>query len=317
MQCPRCGLVNQPGITACARCGLPAPQVPPSGQGRPAQQTPQTQQTQQTPPGQPGQQGGRSGPYPPPAQQQPGAPRPPQPGQQGFGQPGYGAPGYGQPGAYPGQPQHTQPIPRVQQTWPLGTAGSTATTSRTSAARDTNALVTVVALAAGALLSLVYAVWAFTARRGIFADFSHGTPVSSDHAKSSDRIDTVLLVLAGLVVIAALALWVTRMASGRTSGGALDLGGLAAAGVGVVVVLVGLFLSSRISDGIDQAAQGDRGVTATVLTGAGFLVIAIALAVGILAVRGGRASTAGATGTAGPSGSSTYAPTMPGGSPGW
>jgi hypothetical protein len=162
------------------------------------------------------------------------------------------------------------------------------TTHREAAAasRDTGAIATMVLLGLGALLSLVYAIWAFTARRGIFADFSDGNSVTSDDAKSSDNIDTILLVVAGLLVVIALAMWVMRKVNQRTSGGGLELGGLVVTGVGVVVVLIGLFLSSKISDGTDQAAQGDKGVTATLVTGGGFLIIAVGLVIGLLAVRG-------------------------------
>ncbi len=158
------------------------------------------------------------------------------------------------------------------------------------ARRDTGGLGAIAALAVAALLALVYAVWAFTARRGIFADFSDGKTVSSSDARSSDNLDTVLLVVAGLLVVVALAFWVTRLVNGRTAGGAVDLGGLIASGLGVLLVLVGLFLSSQISGGADQAAQGDRGVVATLLTGGGFLLIAIGLLVGLVAVRGPRDS---------------------------
>jgi hypothetical protein len=137
-------------------------------------------------------------------------------------------------------------------------------------------------------MSLVYAVWAFTARRGVFADFSDGKTVTADDAQSSDNLDTTLLVIAAVLVIVALALWVMRKVSDKTSGGGLELGGLVVSGVGVLVVLVGLFLSSKISDGADQAAQGDKGVTATLVTGGGFLIIAIGLVLGILAVRGAK-----------------------------
>jgi len=160
-------------------------------------------------------------------------------------------------------------------------------------------MVAVIALALGALFALVYAVWAFTARRGVFADFSDGKVVSADDAKSSDNLDTFLLIVAALLVIIALALWIMRKVNDRTSGGGLELGGLVATGVGIVVVLVGLFLSSNISDGADQAAQGDKGVTATLVTGAGFLIVAMGLMIGIVAVRGSRdpkASTAPAYG---------------------
>jgi hypothetical protein len=330
MQCPRCGLQNQPGITACARCGLP---VPNAQGGRSSSQTQPTLPPSQQP--SPGQHAGpssdepttvvpRGGPghhQPPPAGQQQGY------GQQGYGQPpqqrgygqqqGYGQPpqpqgheqqqGYGQPPQPQGYGQHQgYSPPQAQQgygqpaggraayqggatpgaAWPVATRGET-----TSSARDSGALAAVIALTLGALLALVYAVWAFTARRGVFADFSDGNVVSADDAKSSDNLDTFLLIVAALLVIIALALWIMRKVNDRTSGGGLELGGLVATGIGIVVVLVGLFLSSNISDGADQAAQGDKGVTATLVTGVGFLVIAIGLMIGIVAVRGSRDPT--------------------------
>ena len=306
MQCPRCGLQNQPGITACARCGLPVPKAP-SGQQTTGPMNPAGPRAPSpAPPDQPGYGQGTSGqgPYPP---GQYGGTAAPGPGQQGRGQPPSNGPqGYPpQRQVYPQQPappQHQgypqQPgYPAQQPGYPAqqpghraaptpGSGWPVATHSAAAARRDSGALATVVALSLGALLALTYAVWAFTARRGIFADFSNGTTVTTDDAKSSDNLDTVLLVVAGLLVVVALALWVMRKVNGKTAGGALDLAGLVVTGVGVVVVLVGLFLSSQISDGADQAAQGDRGVTATLVTGSGFLIVAIGLVIGILAVRG-------------------------------
>jgi hypothetical protein len=321
-------LQNQPGITACARCGLPAPTTQ-GGQQAPAHVSPPTPPTgtpapgrtsssdrgadEQTTvigrdpagqrptspqPGQPGQPGygqgtgaqgtGAQGPYPP---GQYGSPAAPGPGQQGYGQPAPYAPqgyppqqGYPQPG-YGQQPGH-RAAPAPSSSWPV------ATHSAAASKRDSGALAAVVALSLGALLALVYAVWAFTARRGIFADFSNGTTVTTDDATSSDNLDTFLLVVAGLLVVVALALWVMRKINGKTAGGVLDLAGLVVTGVGIVVVLVGLFLSSQISDGADQAAQGDRGVTATLVTGSGFLIVAIGLLIGILAVRGAKDTAA-------------------------
>ncbi|MEP6666961.1 MAG: hypothetical protein ABJA81_10975, partial [Nocardioidaceae bacterium] len=158
----------------------------------------------------------------------------------------------------------------------------------TGPARDAGKVAGLIAVVVAAILSLSYAVWAFTARRGIFSDFADGNPVSTNDAKSSDTIDTVLLVVAGLVVVIALVLWVILMTNRKTSGGAFDLGGLAASGVGVVVVLVGLLLASGISDGNGRAEQGDKGVTASLVVGGGFLLLAIGLLVGVFAVRGSR-----------------------------
>lgn len=87
-------------------------------------------------------------------------------------------------------------------------------------------------------------------------------------------------------MLVALALWLMRKLGGDTSGDLLDNLGLAFAGVGVGVAVVGLFLASRIADGADQSSSGDRGVTASLVTGSGFVVLAIGLLLGLLAMRG-------------------------------
>ncbi len=143
-----------------------------------------------------------------------------------------------------------------------------------------------VALILAALLCLAYAVWAFTARRGVFADFADGNAVSADDAKSSDTLDTIFLIVAGVVALVALGLWIARVAKKQTKGGAPDIIGLAIAGLGLVTVLVGLYLASAITDADGQSAQGDKGITATIVIGAGFALIAIACAVGASTAKG-------------------------------
>lgn len=151
--------------------------------------------------------------------------------------------------------------------------------------RSTGGVVAMVALVAGAILGLAYAAWAFTARRGIFADFAAGNAVSGDDAKSSDTIDTVFLIVAGVVALVALGVWIARMAGRKTKGGALNLSGITVAGLGLVVALVGLYLASTIVDADGQAAQGDKGVIATMVAGGGFALLAIGLLVGVFTVR--------------------------------
>jgi hypothetical protein len=146
-------------------------------------------------------------------------------------------------------------------------------------------LVTTILLVVGGLLSLGYAAWAFTARRGIFADFADGVRVSTDDARTSDQIDTVFVIVAGIVAVAALVLWVIVKATGRSDGGVVELAGLAVAGVGVVVALVGLVLSAGVADGGSTAEQGDKGVIATLVLGAGFTLLAVGLLVGSAATR--------------------------------
>lgn len=196
-------------------------------------------------------------------------------GQQQYG-PAGAAPSYGA-----GQPSYQGGNATPSAAWPMTTPGS-----KVSSGSDRGAMAALSALALGGVLALAYAIWAFTARRGVFADFSDGTTVSTDDAKSSDTIDTIFLLVAGLVALIALGLWIARLVGRKSKGDGLDLAGIAVAGIGVVVVLVGLFLASGIADADGQAAQGDKGVTATLITGGGFLVLAVGLLMGLLTVRG-------------------------------
>jgi hypothetical protein len=148
-----------------------------------------------------------------------------------------------------------------------------------------------IVLGLGVLLSLVYTVWALTARRGIFVDFANGNPVGVGEARSNDRIDTTLLVAAGVVALVALALWLVRRFGGETSGGLVDSLGLGLAVLGAVLVVVGLYIASQVGSAADQAASGDRGVTASSVTAGGFALLALGLVLGLLAVRDGRERT--------------------------
>ena len=69
-------------------------------------------------------------------------------------------------------------------------------------------------------------------------------------------------------------------------GGALDLGGLALSGLGVVVVVVGLVLAGRVADAGSTVEQGDQGVLSCLVLGAGFVVLSIGLLLGIFATGG-------------------------------
>jgi hypothetical protein len=168
--------------------------------------------------------------------------------------------------------------------------------------RDPGKLAALVTVVIAAVLALSYAVWAFTARHGIFADFADGNPVSTDDAKSSDNIDSVLLIAAGLLAIIALAVWIMLATNRKTSGGPFDFAGLATVGIGMVVVLLGLLLSNGISDGTGQADQGDKGATATLVIGGGFLLLAIGFLVGVFAIRGSRDEGISGYSSTGPAG---------------
>lgn len=321
MQCPRCGLQNQPGVSACARCGLPvqAPAgggqyAPPPGGGGPRPPYAPSEQAGQPggasgwpqPAGQPGPppgwpQGGNPGAaYPTGGAPPPQAPQPPGGQASGASAPGPTPDPYLPPRPYGGRPPYAGPPATGAPGW-SGSSPATVSSSPGRAGR----LAATVALALGALLALVYAIWAFTARRGIFSDFASGSTVGVGQAKSNDRTDTILLIVAGVVALVALALWLMRKFGGETQGGLLDNLGLALAGLGALVAIIGLFLASRVSGGSNQAASGDRGVTASLVTGSGFALLALGLVMGLLAVLGGRqrASTSGAAG--------------PGAYPGW
>ncbi len=139
-------------------------------------------------------------------------------------------------------------------------------------------------LALAALLALGYSVWSFTGRRGIFSDFATGRTVAVSDARSNDRIDAVLLIVAGVVALVAVAWWVARKFAGQTTGRLSDDLGIALASLGAVVIIVGLVVASRVGGAVDQVTSGERGVAASVVTGIGFLVLGVGLAMGALAV---------------------------------
>lgn len=305
MRCPRCGLVNSPDITACARCGLPVPRLAPPLQGDDqAQPQEPPRQVEYPPPGQPHEPGvshhqqlhttaypvhgppGQAGSFP----GQPSQPSSlqPQPGQfqgppsQFQGQPGQfqGPPGQGQRGyVQPTQPAYRQgPAPYSP---PLVT-----TPTSPSGAKSPSSKAAIPAALMGALLSLGYAAWAFTARRGIFQDFADGELVTPADAQSSDNVDTAFLLVAGIVAVIAL-LMLTRELLFRTRGTwPVKLTGLVVGMVGAVIVFIGLVLANGLADPGSQSEQGDRGVLATLVVGGGFVLMALGLLIGAVGVRG-------------------------------
>lgn len=278
MQCPRCGLQNPPGISACQRCGLPV-YLPPAGEPAPSTGTPPT------PP--PAGAGGYG-----PGYGQAGYGQPPA-GSAGYGQPPYAQqpapyPSYGQPPGY--QPRPTQPAPGPWVTgattsyadtavWPTG-SDAAADAERPGGSRLARFLLLIAALAC-----LGYAIWAMTARRAIFADFVDGVPVALDRARTSDRLDTVFLVIAGALAVVALAWWLVQIIAGKAGTGGLVVFGFVVAGLGMVTVVVGLVMSGLVSNDGSRVDDGRQAVTATIVTGCGFLVLAVALLIGVAVVR--------------------------------
>ena len=208
-------------------------------------------------------------------QPQYGQPQPgygqPQYGQQGYGQQGYGQQGYGQ------SPYATGSV-----------AGYGATTwAPTPAAKPKRAGVGFarLLLLLGVLGSAGYAVWAFTARRGIFQDFADGRSVGLGRAHTSDNVDTTLLIIGGILALIALAWWLMRLLTGRARRGVVAVFGLLLGVAGVVCGVVGLVMSDTVQNGPTRIEQGQRAVNATVVTGIGFVAIAVALLLGILVAR--------------------------------
>lgn len=144
----------------------------------------------------------------------------------------------------------------------------------------------IAAAVVGALLSLGYAAWAFTTRRGIFQDFADGSLVTADDAKSSDTIDTIFLLVAGLVAVIALLLLARELIRRTLGRWSLKLIGLSVGVLGAIAVVLGLALANDVADSGSQTEQGERGVTATVIVGGGFLVVAVGLLVGSFGIRG-------------------------------
>jgi hypothetical protein len=274
MQCPRCGLQNQPGISACARCGLPVYLPSP---GDPYARPPGGQ----TPPA-----GGGSPPYPPgatPTQQAGGRPQSSPPLAGGPRPEGPTVlsphPGYAPSGNYP--PQGGYPGPPAP-----GAAGGpgSAPPAGSAPSGSMSQWATRAAVALAALLCLGYALWAFTARRGIFGDFASGRTVGVSAAEANDRIDTSWLIIAGVVTLVALALWLVHRLGRDTERSLLDVGGLVLAGLGTVVVVAGLVLAGRVSAAADSVSAGDRGVTASLVTGSGFMLLGVGLVLGLVAL---------------------------------
>jgi hypothetical protein len=137
-----------------------------------------------------------------------------------------------------------------------------------------------------------YAVWAFTARRGIFADFADNQTVSLGRAQSSDHADTVLLVVAGALAVIAIAVWLIRVLAGKARGGGLTVAGFVVSLVGMVVVVVGLVMSGNVDSAATRVGQGQHAEAATVVTGVGFVILAVGLAMGLLVARPPRESGA-------------------------
>jgi hypothetical protein len=143
-----------------------------------------------------------------------------------------------------------------------------------------------VALVVAAVAGFGYASWALFHRHGIFKDFANGTSsLTVDDAKSSDNIDSVLLVVAFLIIAAAVSWWILLRVGGRTSGGGLELGGFAAVALGLILVVIGLIMSAGVSTDGTQRDEGNKAASAAILYGLGFAVLAVGLVIGAVSLR--------------------------------
>jgi hypothetical protein len=120
-------------------------------------------------------------------------------------------------------------------------------------------------LSIGALAGLVYAGWGGTARRSAFTD---AASKSLDELKSSDRLDSVLLVVCTVVVALAIG-WMFVGWSGPPS--TLRVGVLASLGVAAVAAAVAGYLLGTWEQDADTASRG-------------YLMLAIAFALAAVAL---------------------------------
>lgn len=225
-------------------------------------------------------------------QQIPGSTPPPHPG--------YGGPPAERPSAHPPHPYAAPPPPagylHHQQPEPPTfdrSGGAMWRPPPTRSAAPANPSTAIVTMLIAVLFTGGYGVWSLTLRREVFADFAAGVSVSTEVARSNDRIDLALVLVTSVTAVAAIVLWL--LALRHRPGSAIGVIGLIAAGVGVAVVLVGLALAASVSGVDGPVGQGERGVTAAVLSGIGFLLLAAGLMCGAVGLRSAPTTPAATT----------------------
>lgn len=218
MQCPRCGLQNSPGAPSCARCALPLSQG----------QSPTGELSQPSPLGS--------------ASQAPaGAPYAPDTDATWPGQPLQAAPLTYAP-ARPTAP----PVPSMSEAPTIPTLPRMPGIAEPSLARTLKPF----ALVIGALAGLAYAGWAGTARRSAFTDAAHK---SLDELRSSDRLDSVLLIVCTALVVLAVG-WM--FVGWNRAVPTLRVAALACLGVAVVAAGVAGYLLGTWDQDPDTASRG-------------------------------------------------------------
>jgi hypothetical protein len=139
--------------------------------------------------------------------------------------------------------------------------------------------VAVLALALAALAALVYGGWAMTARRALFTELPDGT-VSLAEAKSSDRLDAVLMWTAVALIVIAVVLWLAVHRRRRHPLGSSGFTAMALLGTGLILVAVGAYTTSLVGD----VSDADRAALGFLIMGLGFVLVAAGCVAAILAV---------------------------------
>jgi uncharacterized membrane protein YiaA len=224
MQCPRCGLQNSPGVPWCARCALALSQG----------QSPTGELSRPSPLGS-ASQPAAGAPYAPDT----GATRPAQPLQAG-------------PLTYAPAGPTAPSLPRMSEAPGMSEAPTIPTLPRMPGIAEPSLARTLkpFALAIGALAGLAYAGWAGTARRSAFTDAAHK---SLDELRSSDRLDSVLLIGCTTLVVLAVG-WM--FVGWNRPVPTLRVAALACLGVAVVAAAVAGYLLGTWDQDPDTASRG-------------------------------------------------------------
>lgn len=188
---------------------------------------------------------------------------------------------------YAAPPQHTYapqpPDPYAGQTQrPIPPPPSGAQGSASAPGRSVLATVAAVVTVLAALASLGYGIFALTARRGVYADIAESaSSVSFSDAEGNDRLNSVLLWVAVVLVLLAVVLWLVASITARRGADGLGLTGLALVVLGAAPAVVGAVLVN----GVGTATEAESGAAGYILVGVGFLVAALGLMLGTAALR--------------------------------
>lgn len=212
----------------------------------------------------------------PPHGRPPGGP-PPGAGQGPYGQNPYGQAPYGQ--APYGRSPYGQ-APYGQNPYGQTQAGPNSGGSSYASSPDgTPAVVTTARalLGVAAAAAIAYGVFAILVLRGIYSDFDAGDATLGD---VDDRLDihNIAVWVAIVAVAVALAAWVASIVTAGRGAQVIGIGALVMTVLAAVVAGFGLVRMTG-------AEQGDAAATGALVAGIGFVVVAVGLVMGLLAMR--------------------------------